>query len=98
MKSRQRRDAAPPESTDSKSIDELYGLEPIFEPGDTSDVPTRLVRLQCPYCGETIDTLMDLSAGSFRYIEDCQVCCQPIEMTGEVDAGGALLSVSADRS
>jgi hypothetical protein len=98
MKSRPRREKAPPVPVDAQATDELYGLEPVFEPGDTTDEPTQLVRLQCPYCGETIATLMDLSAGSFRYIEDCQVCCQPIEMTGEVDAEGALLSVSADRS
>jgi hypothetical protein len=33
----------------------------------------------CPYCGETIDTFIDTSAGDQRYIEDCAVCCRPIE-------------------
>ena len=36
----------------------------------------------CPYCGEPFETLIDLSAGSSTYIEDCQVCCAP--MTIEV--------------
>jgi hypothetical protein len=40
---------------------------------------------------------VDVSAGPFRYIEDCQVCCQPIELTGEVDDAGALVGVTASR-
>ncbi len=34
----------------------------------------------CPYCGESIDILVDLSATQQSYIEDCQVCCRPINM------------------
>ena len=81
-----------------QAIDALYGLEPVFEPGAGSGEPTQLVTVQCPYCGEPIDTLIDLSAGSFRYIEDCQVCCQPIELAGEVDGEGALAGFTADRA
>lgn len=33
---------------------------------------------QCPYCGEGVDALLDLSGGDQRYIEDCPVCCRPI--------------------
>ena len=32
----------------------------------------------CPYCGETIDVLIDSSDVEQEYIEDCQVCCKPI--------------------
>ena len=32
----------------------------------------------CPYCGESFTTLVDLSAGDQEYIEDCQICCRPI--------------------
>jgi transcription elongation factor Elf1 len=34
----------------------------------------------CPYCGELITLLIDLSIETQQYIEDCQVCCQPIEV------------------
>jgi len=34
----------------------------------------------CPYCGERIEVIVDDSAGDQRYIEDCQVCCRPIEL------------------
>ena len=33
---------------------------------------------QCPYCGERVEALLDLSAGDQQYIEDCPVCCRPI--------------------
>jgi len=44
--------------------------------------------IACPYCGETIALLLDPSAGSQRYIEDCHVCCRPITVAMEVDAEG----------
>lgn len=37
--------------------------------------------LRCPYCGEWIEMTLDLSAGAQRYVEDCSVCCRPIEVT-----------------
>ena len=33
---------------------------------------------QCPYCGEWVNALLDLSAGDQNYIEDCAVCCRPV--------------------
>jgi hypothetical protein len=83
---------------DPQSIDDLYGLEPVFEPGAESDEPTPVVRVQCPWCGECFDTVADTSAGSFQYIEDCQICCQPIELAGTVDEDGVLAGVTARRS
>ena len=37
-------------------------------------------QISCPYCGETIDILIDGSEPEQQYIEDCQVCCRPIKM------------------
>lgn len=34
---------------------------------------------QCPYCWEEISMLLDPSV-SQTYIEDCEVCCNPIEI------------------
>jgi len=34
----------------------------------------------CPYCGENISMLIDLSLNNQLYIEDCEVCCHPIEI------------------
>lgn len=83
-------------------VDELYGLEPVFEPGvgDPGDEPEGLQsrNVQCPYCGEAFETLVDLSCGSTSYIEDCQVCCQPIEFSLEVADDGRLESLRLARS
>jgi hypothetical protein len=46
--------------------------------------------IQCPYCGESIEILVDDSAGDQRYIEDCQVCCRPITIAVSVDEAGGL--------
>ncbi len=51
------------------------------------------ITLDCPYCGESFSTTVDLSAGSQRYVEDCAVCCRPIEVTLRVDDDGELLGV-----
>lgn len=34
---------------------------------------------QCPYCWEEISVLLDPSIRKQTYIEDCEVCCRPIE-------------------
>lgn len=42
--------------------------------------------IDCPYCGETIEVLIDGSIPQQNYIEDCQVCCRPINFNVTVDA------------
>lgn len=44
--------------------------------------------VECPYCGELIQLVLDTSAGPQTYIEDCQVCCRPITVHLDVDADG----------
>lgn len=79
-------------------IDLLYGLEPVIEPGASgADGLEPFVDVACPYCGEVINVRLDLSAGSQSYVEDCQVCCQPIQMAVSVDDDGALERVTAER-
>lgn len=34
----------------------------------------------CPYCWEQISMILDLQEESTEYIEDCEVCCRPIEL------------------
>ncbi|MEK6749894.1 MAG: CPXCG motif-containing cysteine-rich protein [Pseudomonadota bacterium] len=45
-------------------------------------------RIQCPYCGEFIEILLDGSVEEQAYIEDCQVCCRPIGIHVVIDAEG----------
>lgn len=54
------------------------------------------VSVDCPYCGEPIELLIDDSAGDQRYIEDCQVCCRPIVVVATVEEGEAHVSVRAE--
>jgi len=42
----------------------------------------------CPYCGETIKVLIDPCDIEQQYIEDCQVCCQPINFVISTSING----------
>ena len=42
-------------------------------------------RVECPYCWESIELLIDVSGGTCDYTEDCPVCCQPILVRLHVD-------------
>lgn len=35
---------------------------------------------QCPYCWEHISMLLDSSVSEQTFIEDCEICCNPIEV------------------
>ena len=41
--------------------------------------------VQCPYCWELFTLLIDGSVDSQEYVEDCEVCCRPIDFVVEVD-------------
>ena len=80
-------------------IDRLYGLEPVLEPGYGSgdDALEQFLEVSCPYCSEDLLVRLDLSTGSQSYVEDCQVCCQPIQLSMSVAPDGSLESLDAAR-
>jgi len=85
---------------DAASIDALYGLEPVFEPDQGGSGAAALgvfVDLQCPWCGEAYGSMLDLTDASRSYIEDCQVCCRPIEVHLEFDEHDELEGLSTSR-
>lgn len=47
--------------------------------------------INCPYCGEAINVLIDCSIAEQDYIEDCQVCCRPIEFQVYAEADGSVI-------
>ena len=49
----------------------------------------------CPYCWEPITMLLDLSVEAQEYVEDCEVCCNPILVRYTAD-DGALTSFEAE--
>jgi hypothetical protein len=55
------------------------------------------VRIRCPFCGERFEALVDASGGSADYVEDCPVCCRPIELHLRTDATATSKASDADR-
>jgi len=47
--------------------------------------------IDCPYCGESIDIFLDHTVSEQSYVEDCQVCCRPINISFSVEPNGELL-------
>ena len=87
-------------------IDALYGLEPVIEPGqgdsmgaggEGSEGYERFLEISCPYCGESLTVAVDLSAGGQSYVEDCQVCCQPMTLSIELDERGRFVRIGVER-
>jgi hypothetical protein len=56
-------------------------------------VPTSI---QCPYCLEIFEVLLDTSQEEATLIEDCTVCCRPIEIEYAASPGD-IESVSVQR-
>ena len=87
---------------DAQRIDSMYGLEPVIDVNASGDPGEKSGSLQfhvveCPYCGEQFETSVDTSAGSARYVEDCHICCQPIDFQLEVDHYGIFQGLSTLR-
>ncbi|HVY22418.1 MAG TPA: CPXCG motif-containing cysteine-rich protein [Steroidobacteraceae bacterium] len=80
-----------------EEIDRLYGLEPVIdvEKAGAGTEGTQYVLIACPYCGEPYETRIDLTGGSFEYVEDCQICCQPITLKVAVNDSAELIGVTA---
>lgn len=52
----------------------------------------------CPYCFERISMLLDISVeGTQTYVEDCEVCCRPIQLTYSSEQG-ELQNFEAERA
>ncbi|MBR9989223.1 MAG: CPXCG motif-containing cysteine-rich protein [Gemmatimonadetes bacterium] len=62
-------------------------LDDEFPLGDgVADLSAAVV---CPYCGETVDLAVDPGGGAVQeYVEDCEVCCRPMQLTVSWDDGG----------
>lgn len=58
---------------------------------------TRKKVFTCPHCRERISMLLDMSVEYQCYIEDCEVCCNPIEISYQTEEG-QLVSFQAGMS
>lgn len=52
---------------------------------------------QCPYCFEQISMVFEVFHGDQSYIEDCEVCCGPIEVRYSCEEG-KVKNLVADRA
>ena len=71
-----------------ESLDEEFPL------GDgTADIDAAI---ECPYCGASVEIALDPGSGSEQdYVEDCEVCCQPWQVSVRYDdEGHAQVDVS----
>ena len=59
---------------------------------------TETVEIDCPYCGERIEVVVDCSVEHQQYIEDCAVCCRPITIAASVDATGTIGVTARDEN
>jgi hypothetical protein len=90
----------PEKPLNEAEIDALYDLEPVLNVESTAmdrSSASEFAAVECPYCGEAFETRVDTSAGSATYVEDCQVCCQPIELEMRVADDGTLNELIACR-
>lgn len=55
------------------------------------------ITLRCPYCGERFEAQLDASGGDAAYVEDCPVCCRPIELRLRLDEDGGTGTLEASR-
>lgn len=71
------------------------GLDEDFPLGDGTADTDAVV--SCPYCGEAVTIALDPGSGTRQaYVEDCQVCCRPwqVTVTYTMD-GSAVVDVEA---
>ena len=48
--------------------------------------------IQCPYCGQSFDLVVDTSITKQRFTTDCEICCRPFEVFAECEPGTILSS------
>lgn len=55
--------------------------------GGEEDLMLAMTEVMCPFCGETFELGIDTSVESQRFTTDCEVCCRPMEVVVECEAG-----------
>ena len=46
--------------------------------------------VQCPYCGQGMERVIDTTIAQQRFTTDCEVCCRPFEVCAECEPGEIL--------
>ena len=51
---------------------------------------TEETEVQCPFCGEPFTIVVDTSVDEQTYVEDCYVCCRPIQFHIRCEEGEVI--------
>jgi len=46
--------------------------------------------IQCPFCGQSFELLIDTSLPLQQLTTDCEICCRPFEVSVECEPGQVL--------
>jgi hypothetical protein len=46
--------------------------------------------IQCPFCGQSFEIVVDTSIASQTFTTDCEICCRPFEVVAESEPGEIL--------
>ena len=57
---------------------------------------TEALKRPCPYCGELIELVVDLSIDEQEYVEDCAVCCRPMVVRVSVAGDEITLTLASE--
>ena len=76
---------------DNEADDDHFG-EDHASHDDADETDSELqteAEVTCPYCGESMAIVLDVSGGTTQeYVEDCQVCCRPWQVHVSYGEGG----------
>jgi hypothetical protein len=81
----------------ARDDDDLDDLDEEFPLGDGTAESAATV--SCPYCGEAVEITLDPGGGNYQeYVEDCEVCCRPWQVTVAygLDGGAAVTATTID--
>lgn len=67
-------------------------MEDDFDPDlTTGEGADRSAMVSCPYCGASVELMLDPGGGSDqRYVEDCEICCNPWRVHVRYDDLGSV--------
>ena len=55
------------------------------------------ISTHCPYCDAPISFVCELFSGSQSYVEDCEVCCKPIQISYDTDEEDGIIGLTVKR-
>lgn len=81
---------------DSVQVNDEDAFDLFEEAEGQVDWSLHTTTIQCPFCWQSSDIVIDPSVPQQSYVEDCFVCCRPMVLAIEIDEmTGIKVDVSA---